>query len=144
VKIRKTVRIECPVDEVWAFIADLRNDPRWCDKVAAVEQVAGEGPGPQARYRVIHRPVRLKRPKLLAVSVEEHEPPRRMRLREEDDDAVFDVTYELEQIGEGTGLTQMDQIEWKIPMPARPIGGLMVSRDLGRQFATLKRLLEAS
>jgi hypothetical protein len=40
-------------------------------------------------------------------------------------------------------LTQTDQIDWKIPLPARPIGGLMVSSDLGRQFAALKRLLEA-
>jgi uncharacterized membrane protein len=46
VEIEKTVVIARPVDEVWAFISDARNDPRWCDKVESVDQVAGEGPGP--------------------------------------------------------------------------------------------------
>jgi uncharacterized protein YndB with AHSA1/START domain len=143
-RIEQTVQIDRPVDDVWEFIADARNDPRWCDKVESVEQVAGKGPGSQARYRALHRPIRLKKPKELAVTIEEYEPPRRLRLREEDGDAVFHVTYELEEARDGTSLTQKDEIEWKIPLPARPIGGVMVSRDVRRQFAALKRLLEAS
>ena len=31
-------------EQVWEFVADARNDPRWCEKVVSVEQVAGEGP----------------------------------------------------------------------------------------------------
>ena len=88
------------------------------------------------------RPIRLKKPKELAVTVEEFDPPRRMRVREEDDDAVFDVTYELELLGEGTRLTQRDQIEWKIPKLQQPIARRMVSRDIGNQFSALKRVLE--
>jgi uncharacterized protein YndB with AHSA1/START domain len=142
-RIEKTVDIARPVDEVWAFIADARNDPRWCDKVDSVEQIAGEGPGSQARYRTLHRPIRLRKAKELAVTVEECEAPRRLRLREEDDDAVFHVLYRLEESSEGTSLTQTDEIEWKIPIPARPIGRVMVSRDIQRQFSALKRLLES-
>jgi uncharacterized protein YndB with AHSA1/START domain len=135
--------ISRPVEDVWAFIADARNDPRWCDKVESVDQVAGEGPGPDARYRVVHRPVSLKKPKELTVIVEELTRPTRLRLREEDDDGVFNVTYELEQAGEGTRLTQHDQIEWKIPRFQQPIARWMVSRDIANQFSALKRRLEA-
>jgi hypothetical protein len=78
------------------------------------------------------------------VSVQEFDPPRRMRLREEDDDGVFDVIYELEQASEGTRLTQRDQIDWKIPRFQQPLARVMVSRDLQRQFAALKRLLESA
>jgi uncharacterized protein YndB with AHSA1/START domain len=141
-EIEKTVVIARPVEDVWAFIAEARNDPGWCDKVESVEQVAGEGPGPDARYRVIHRPVRLKKPKELAVTVEEYSPPSRLRLREEDDDGVFNVTYELEPVAEGTRITQHDRIEWKIPRFQYPIARRMVSRDIANQFAALKRRLE--
>jgi uncharacterized protein YndB with AHSA1/START domain len=141
--IEKTVAIERRPEEVWAYIADPRNDPHWCAKVMSVQQVSGKGPGSEARYRVIHRPVRLKKPKELAVTVEEFTPPHRMRLREEDDDGVFDVTYELQPAENGTRLTQHDEIAWKIPRLQRPIARRMVSRDVQNQLSALKRLLEA-
>ena len=143
-KLEKAIVIARPAEAVWIFIADGRNDPQWCDKVVSVEQVAGDGPGRDARYRVIHRPVRLKKPKELAVTVEEFEPPRRMRLRQKDDDGVFDVTYELEATAAGTRLTQRDEIEWRIPRFQLPIARYMVSRDVQRQLATLRRLLESN
>lgn len=142
-RIEKSVSIARSPQEVWTFIADTRNDPQWCDKVDSVEQIAGDGPGGEARYRVLHRPIRRRKAKALAVTVEEYEPPRQLRLREEDDDAVFEVTYRLEGAGEGTALTQIDEIEWKIPFPGPQIGKIMVGRDIERQFAALKRLLEA-
>jgi uncharacterized protein YndB with AHSA1/START domain len=142
--IEKSIVIDRPVERVWECIADGRKDPLWCDKVASVEQVAGEGPGPDAAYRVVHRPVRLKKPKELTVTVEEFDPPRRMRIREEDDDGVFNVVYGLERFGEGTRLTQRDQIAWKIPRFQRPIARRMVSADIERQLSVLKSLLERS
>jgi uncharacterized protein YndB with AHSA1/START domain len=141
--IEHAIVIARPLEEVWDFIADLRHDPQWCDKVKSVDQVEGDGPGAGSSYRAIHRPVRLRKPKELAVRVEEFKPPRAMRLSEQDDDAVFNVTYELEPAAEGTRLTQRDHIEWTIPKFQQPLGRAMVSRDIQRQFSTLKRLLEA-
>ena len=142
--IQKSVLIDLPPEEVWSFIADPRNDTRWCPKVESVEQVRGNGPGSDAAYRVIHRPVRLKKAKPLAVTVEEFQPSHRMRLREEDDDAVFEVTYALEPMKGGTHFTQADQIVWKIPRFQYPIARRMVSRDIQSQLAALKRLMEAT
>jgi uncharacterized protein YndB with AHSA1/START domain len=143
-EIEKTILIDRPLEAVWQYVADPRNDPRWCEKVISVEQLTGDGPGPEASYRVVHRPVRLKKPKRLQVTVEEFNPPHRMRVREEDDDAVFNATYDLESVGEATRLTQRDRIEWKIPKFQRPIGNRMVSRDIENQLSALKRLLERS
>ena len=141
-RLETRVMIERSPEEVWAFVAELRNDPNWCDKVDSVEQVAGDGPGLNASYRVLHRPVRMRRAKELAVIVEHFEPPRRLRLREEDSDAVFAVTYELVKTDGGTNLTQVDEIQWKVPFPGPQIGGLMVRRDIQRQFSALKSVLE--
>jgi len=92
---------------------------------------------------VLHRPIPLKKPKELAVTVDEYSPPSRLRLREEDDDGVFNVTYELEPLADGTRLTQHDRIEWKIPRFQYPIARRMVSRDIANQLSALKRRLEA-
>jgi uncharacterized protein YndB with AHSA1/START domain len=141
-RIEKTIVIDRPLEKVWEYIADGRNDPQWCDKVISVNQVTGDGPGPVASYRMVHRPVRLRQPKEMAVTVEEFDAPRRLRMREEDDDAVFNVTYELEPVGAGTRLTQRDRIEWRIPKFQLPIARWMVSRDIANQFSALQRTLE--
>lgn len=143
-RIEKTVTIARSVGEVWEFIADARNDPQWCDKVVSVEQLAGQGPGPDASYRVMHRPRPFKPAVALTMDVVEFGPPSRLRWREEDADAVFDVLYELEPTASGTVLKQVDDIDWKIGKAALPIARLMVSRDIGRQLRSLKRLLESS
>ena len=44
-----SVTVERPIDEVFAFLADGENDPRWRSGVLDIERVAGEGVG--ARYR---------------------------------------------------------------------------------------------
>ncbi|HXF00237.1 MAG TPA: SRPBCC family protein [Solirubrobacterales bacterium] len=148
-EIERTIVIARPLEEVWEYIADLRNDPQWCDKVVSVKQLVGDGPGPNTSYRVVHQPVRLKQSKELAVTVEEFEPPRRMRMREENGEGVFSVTYGLEQShdlersGEATRLTQRDRIEWKVPRPQVPMARRMVGRDIENQLLTLKSLLES-
>lgn len=141
-ELETTIVIDRPMQEVWEHIADLRNDPGWCKKVDSVEQLSGDGPGADARYRAMHRPRPLAKAKELMVSVEEYAPPSRVRLREEDDDGVFDVTYELEPVGDGTRLTQRDRIDWKIPRFQQPIARRIVSRDIANQFSALKRRLE--
>jgi uncharacterized protein YndB with AHSA1/START domain len=141
-RIERSTVIAAPPERVWEFIADARNDPRWCPKVESVEQVEGHGPHPGARYRAVHRPKPLRGPVDLTMEAVEFDPPRRLRWREEDDDGVFDVVYELEPEAGGTRLSQIDHIDWKISRLAFPIARFMVGRDLTRQLAALKRLLE--
>jgi uncharacterized protein YndB with AHSA1/START domain len=144
VRIEKSVTIARPVEAVWDFVADARNDAKWCEKVVSVEQLAGDGPGREASYRVMHRPRPFKPAVELTMDVVEFDPPHRLRWREEDADAVFNVLYELEPTGSGTQIKQVDDIEWKIGKAALPIARLMVSRDISRQFRSLKRLLETA
>ena len=143
VEIVKTVLIHLQPEEVWSYIADPRHDPHWCARVLSVQQVAGTGPGSHAGYRVTRRPARLKRPTELAVTVKEFEPPHRMRMRAQDDDGVFTVTYELQPTAVGTWFTQRRQIAWREPRFQRRIARRAVTRDVEYQLWALKRLLEA-
>jgi len=47
--LEHTVEIDRPLDEVFMFVADSRNDPQWCPRVTRCEQRRGDGPVAGAR-----------------------------------------------------------------------------------------------
>jgi uncharacterized membrane protein len=53
-RVRAAIEIKRSPDEIWAFVADDANDPRWCKKVKSVESV---GPG---RWQLRHKRVPLR------------------------------------------------------------------------------------
>lgn len=142
--IERSVEIGRPPEEVFAFVADPRNDPRWCATVVGCEQLAGTGPGPGARYEARHKPTPFHRVMPRSIEVVEYALPRMMRSRQEDANGVFDITYVVAPSAHGARLTQRDQIEWKVPRPVAWIAErVFVRRHIGEQMADLKRLLEA-
>ena len=142
--VQRSVEIQRPPEEVFAFVADARNDPRWCGTVVACDQRAGDGPGPGARYEARHKPTPFHRVMPRSIEVVEYTPPRVMRWRQEDANGVFHITYQVEPTARGALLTQRDEIEWKVPGPAgRVAERLFVRRHIGEQMSALKRLLEA-
>jgi hypothetical protein len=91
--------IDCHIDDVFAFLADLTNAPRWATSVISVSQVAGDGPGPGALYDVARR-VRRRQRRSAVVCVE-FQPPRRVSWRED----ASEVLYELEPVWTATRVT---------------------------------------
>jgi uncharacterized protein YndB with AHSA1/START domain len=141
--VERSIEIARPPGEVFAFLADARNDPRWCASVVACEQQAGEGPGPDARYLARHKPTPFHRVMPRSIEVVEYAPPRLLRWRQEDGNGVFHIAYEIEPVGEGARFTQRDRIEWKVPgVAGRLAERLFVRRHIGAQMEEVKRLLE--
>jgi Polyketide cyclase / dehydrase and lipid transport len=91
--------IDCHIDDVYEFLADFRNAPRWAVGVVSVEQVAGAGPGPGALYDVVRQGRR--RPRRTTAVCVAWEPPERVAWREDRDE----VTYELESVWTATRVT---------------------------------------
>jgi uncharacterized protein YndB with AHSA1/START domain len=136
--VRETIEINRPVDEVWSFVVDHGNDPRWCKKVKSVDAV-----GPQ-RWSVIHKPVPLRPPMTLTVEQFELDPPRQMRMRETDEASTFEVEYQLEPTVQGTRFTQVSEFQWKtLPRFLHKSFARGVRRDIRHQLRGLKRVLEA-
>jgi hypothetical protein len=72
------------------------------------------------------------------------DPPRRLKLREEDQASVFAVEYQLASAGLGTSFTQISEFEWKtLPRFLHKSFARGARRDVRRQLQQLKRLLEA-
>ena len=140
-RIARSVTIERPIDEVFAFVADARNDPRWCRKVRSVDQVAGDGPGPGARYVVLHRPMLTQR--RMHYDCVAAEPPSRIVWVEDDGTDRIEVTYELDRAGGArTRLTQIDDARLGVPRLLQPLLRVGIGVDLARQLRALKRVLE--
>jgi len=141
-EIHGSVEIRRPVEDVFGFVADPRNDPGWCERVKWCRQVAGERPDRGARYEALHKPSGYPRAHIRRIEVLEIEEPRFVRWRQADRLADFDIAYELEAVDGGTRLTQRDRIKWRLPGMGF-VGRSIVKRHIGDQHAALRALLEA-
>ena len=90
------VVIDCHIDDVFAFVADLTHAPRWMAGVVSAEQIAGDGPGLGAMYDVARR-IRGRQRRAAMVCVE-WDPPRRIAWRAEE----AEVRYEFESVWTAT------------------------------------------
>jgi uncharacterized protein YndB with AHSA1/START domain len=142
-RLEYTIDIDRPIDEVFDVVADPCHDHRWCPRVGEGRQVAGSTPAVGARYELEHHPS-LQRRHTRRIEIVELERPSRVVSIQEDDVASFTISYLLRATAGGTQLTQRDEIDWRISALARPIGKRIVSRHIGDQLSSLKRLLEGS
>ena len=135
-EITRSIEIERPVDAVFDFVADPRNDVRWCPKVSSVELVSN------GVYAVVHKPVPGKPERQMEMTRVAFDPPRRIEWREEDGVDVVEVTYSLDDLGERTRLSQQSVATLGAPRLLHPIYRAGISRDIARQLKELKKLLE--
>ena len=142
--IEREITIARPIGDVFDFAADSRNDLQWCPKVQSVEQVEGDGPGPGARYAVVHKPVPGRPARDLVLHCVALEAPHRIELTQDDGTDTFRVTYELSEAGGGTRFVQRSDADiGAVPRVLYPLWKHGIGRDLARQLRELKRLLEA-
>jgi uncharacterized membrane protein len=135
------VVISRPLDEVFAFVADARNRPRWDDSVESEELTSPEPIGVGSTVRTRMRS--MGRDYVLTWEVVEHEPPRHQRI--ESTSGPFDTTlvYDLADGPEGTSV--------RFSVTGRPTGPLRLmqpliarrtQQNLDNGFARLKEVLE--
>lgn len=140
-EITRSIVIDVHVEDVFAFVGDARNDPRWCAKVLSVELVEGDGPGAGVRYDVVHRPIPWRPPRRMTHTCVAWEPHTRIAWREDDGTDVVDVIYEFESVWTATRLTQRTS-GLGAPALLRPLIRHAIGRDVARQLQALKMLLE--
>jgi carbon monoxide dehydrogenase subunit G len=142
VKITRKVEIGRPVEEVFDFVADARNDARWCPKVKSVSRESGSGA--DARYAVVHKPVPGQAERQMEMTCVGWDRPRRLDWREDDGTDVFLVSYTLEPLhaGRATRLTQTSDATVGAPRLLRPHYRVGIGRDMAGQLRRLRKLLE--
>jgi hypothetical protein len=137
VRVAESIEIARACEDVWSFVVDPMNDPKWCRKVMSVQPTGPDG------WFVWHRPVPLRPSLELSVKHLEQHAPLRLTMREEDATSTFDVEYRLEPTPTGTQFTRVSEFEWKrLPRVLHKTFERGVRRDIRGQLRALKDVLE--
>lgn len=136
-----------PVEEIFAFIAEAENDPRWCPSVKEIERIAGERPGRGARYRMRHTPGGMTFEATVETTV--YEPHERIEWLVTDSGHELHIVYELEPVdgNAATRLRQTSHVQTRgwLRIPGFFLKGYIkkdMKKEMNKQFQNLKQLLE--
>jgi hypothetical protein len=139
---QNTVMIARAPDEVFAFLADLRNIPKWNYAIARTAQTSPGPAGAGAIYRQI-RTIPRRSEESLQITI--FEQPSRLVIQGQIGPFQATTSYLLTPAAAGTRLTNDVELE-PIPVLLRPVGPLATARikaAVARNLSTLKELLEA-
>ena len=115
---QNTITIACPADEVFAFLADLRNIPKWN---YAIERTVQTSPGP-ARAGASYRQTRtIPRRSEENLQITAFEPPSRLTVNGQLGSFRATTSYLLQPAAGGTRLTNDVELE-PISALLRPAG----------------------
>lgn len=142
--VERSVVIDRPIVQVFAFVRDPTNDRRWCPKVHEVRQLDGDGPGPSARYEVVHRPVPVLPARTMIHTLVSWIPDREIRWHEDDGNDQLDVRYTLLTTPDGTRFTQTEQVTSGAPRLLHPLIRAGIGHDVAGQLKRLKQHLEST
>jgi hypothetical protein len=137
-RVEGTIEIAAPIADVFAFVADPRNDPMWCPKVVAVTP-AGDGPGPGAEYVVLHRPIPLRPAREMRYRLVDWDPPKEIHWREDDGHDRIAVRYLLQALSaDATRFTQRDDLALGAPRVLHPFFRAGIRHDINHQLQRLR------
>jgi uncharacterized membrane protein len=142
IRVEESVIINRPLDEVFAFVADQTNAPKWQTGLVDVQRLTDRPLGIGTR----HRFVRTFMGRKVEGSNEftEYEPNRKVVFRNATGSTNFKGEYMVEPDGDGTRLTSIVEI-WSsgVLNLAEPLMKRGFQRDVETNLTDLKVLLES-
>ena len=142
-RIERSIVIERPVDEVWQFVHDYKNDPLWQTTLRESRQLTDGPVGVGTQVREVRQFLGLKVE--LAWEVTEYEPPARSSIRGISGPVPLSGSYVLEPQNGVTRFTVLGELDAHgLFRLAEPVFARMTSRELETNLGHLKDLLEAN
>jgi carbon monoxide dehydrogenase subunit G len=131
------VELDRPIDEVFAFVADLRNDDKWWPGVGRAVRLRGDG-GVGTEYQQDTRLLGVRFPARMTVT--EYVPPVRQVFHTDDSLTPFTAIYEFEELGPArTRFTMTARVDARGPFRVLgPIFAPMLRRLAARYFGRLR------
>src|SRR4051794_20802391 len=140
-----TTVIDRPIEEVFAFLADGENDPKFSPRVLEISKTTDGPPGVGTVYKSTVKDAGMKTQREFKIT--EFEPPTRIRWAEQSENAITapEGGYDLAPEGTGTRMTIHNVLErhgfGKLIAPL----ALRSARNGADDFAaSIKRAVEAS
>jgi len=106
-----TVEIDRPINDVFAFLANGENDPKFSPRVQEIAKTTEGPPGVGTVYASTVKDAGMTTKREFKIT--EFEPPRRIRWTEISKNLITapEGGYDLEPAGEGTRLTVFNELE---------------------------------
>jgi uncharacterized protein YndB with AHSA1/START domain len=141
ISFKTSVRIQCPIEEVFSYVSDPLTFPRWNSAVDAVRKTSAAENGVRAIYSMERQlPTGHAVNQLEVVA---SEPPERFAIRTTAGPTPFLYRYHF-SAEEGATIVSLDA-EVELPGAAAllpPIARRLVKNGVDSNFATLKQILE--
>jgi uncharacterized protein YndB with AHSA1/START domain len=132
-----TVTIARPIEDVFGFLSDLENIPKWNYAIVETRKVS-EGPvGVGTTYDQV-RSVPSRSEESLQITI--HDPPRQLEVRGQLGPFPSRLIYALDATPDGTRVT--NTVELELRGPGRLLGRVAVPRVREAVAANLKKLKE--
>lgn len=130
-----------PPEQVFDFVADMRNDPEWVPLVSDVEQVSGDGPGPGAVWRF--RQSMGRRKVWATATMTTYERADRLEWTADHKSMDYHAVMRFEAHPKGCKVIQTNTEVWHFaPAWIRPALPALVRWALRRQFRLLAKALQ--
>ncbi len=137
-----SVRIEKAVDEVFDYVSDPRNFPRWNSAVKAVSVTSGQG-DPGSTY-LMERELPGGRAEN-ELEILDHDRPTEFAVRTTSGPTPFVYCYRFDPDGPTTVVHLAAEVELSgIARALGPLGTRLVKRGVDANLATLRQILEAN
>jgi uncharacterized membrane protein len=141
-KYEKSVFINRPQQEVFNFVTDLSNDPKWQASIQSVKQISDGPIGVGSTFR--YETKLLGRKSETEIQLTSYNPPNGASVKALNGPIPFENTYRFETQDGGTLLTFMGWAEiggfFKI---AEGLAAKQIEKQLETDAVALKKLLEA-
>ena len=141
-KIESTTVINRPIEEVFAVLSDLENNPKWSSGFLEVKKTSDGSIGIGTTWRAVQSV--LSRRIESEAEVTEYEPNRKFAVKTKAGPIPAKVRNSFEPVDKGTRLNFTFEAEpggfFKL---AEPLLGNMVKRSFETDLANLKDLMEA-
>jgi carbon monoxide dehydrogenase subunit G len=132
-----TVMISRPIEEVFGFLSDFENIPKWNYAIVETNKVSQGPVGVGTIYRQIRSVPRRSEEHF---EVTAHNPPRQLEIRGQLGPFPSRLSYVLDAVAEGTRVT--NSVELKLRGPGRLLGPVAVPRVRDAVAANLHKLKE--
>jgi uncharacterized protein YndB with AHSA1/START domain len=139
-KVTNTITINRRPAEVFAFLADFENVPRWNYAISETRKIAGGPVGVGSRFRQTRTlPTRSEE----TFAVTEFEPDRRLSIQGTLGPFQGEITYLLEPAGNATALTNTMNLQPSGPLRlVAPLAASRVKSAVAANLDVLKQTLE--
>jgi uncharacterized protein YndB with AHSA1/START domain len=136
-RLENTVMIRRTTEEVFAFLADFENIPKWNYAIVETHKLS-EGPvGVGTIYRQVRSVPRRSEEHFEVIA---YDPPRQLEIRGQLGPFPSRLSYALDAVPEGTRVT--NSVELELRGPGRLLGPVAVPRVRDAVAANLQKLKE--